>query len=640
MQVRVSSPVALAGAVILCLTVLIQTGCAPKAVPEPQWEQDARALLDQADSQLAKRQYDTAAKTLEGFLYKYPTSRSRDRALFRLGDIRLVLRDFTGATKYYREIIQQYPSSPLILQARYRLGTCYFEMKDYDLAIANLSDRSKITDPSQLKRIAEMLAVAYLAKKSYLPAVRELATLAETAQTEQQKTGYRERVRELIEKNLTEDDLRVLSSDRTYPADLAILRLAGLMLEKRQFKDAVSLAKTFLDRFPGHTEKMRAEMLISEATSRMAAARYVIGVLLPQTGPAAPFGEQVLKGVQLAVHAYNLQNPDDRIELIVRDTEGSPDKAIAGLKDLASKGVIAVIGPLLSRNAEALAPELDKLQIPAITPAASSEGIGKLSPWLFRNALTNYSQALAAAKYSLDKGLKKFVLLYPDDAYGKDLARLFTKELDHKAEILASIPYPSDVKDFGPYIRRLIEIDLRSRKIQIPDDDGERKKLFQTYTPGFDAMYMPGYAERVGLLIPQLAFYNITGVAMIGSNNWHSPDLLERAGRHADGAVFTDGFFPESESSEIKAVIEAYRSAYHEEPDILSGQAYDATAMVAALLKQRKDTPVAIRDGLLGTKDFLGISGTTTFAGSGEAQKKLFMITVENGKFVLSPGVK
>jgi branched-chain amino acid transport system substrate-binding protein len=638
MHSRISFSAAVVCAALLCCVVLIQSGCVPKAVPEPQWERDARALLDQADALFAKRQYDAATKTLEGFLYKYPTSRSRDRALFRLGDIRLVLRDFSGAVKYYREVLQEYPASPLILQARYRLGTCYFELKDYDLAIANLSDRSRITDPTQLKRIAEMLAVAYLAKKSYLPAARELATLAETAQTDQQKAGYQERVRELIEKNLTNDDLGSLSAESKYPADLALLRLAGVMLDKRQFKDAISMAKSFLDRFPVHPEKTRAEMIINDATSRMTTARYVIGVLLPITGNFAPFGDQALRGAQLAVHDYNLQNPDDRIEIIVRDTEGLPDKAIAGFKDLASKGVVAVIGPLLSREAEALVPELEKNKLPVVTPAAPGEGIGKLSPWLFRNALTNYGQALAAARYSLDKGLKKFVICYPDDAYGKDLARLFTRELDHKAEILVSISYPSDVKDFGPYIRKLIEIDLRSRKIPIPDDDGERKKLFQVYTPGFDAIYMPGHAERVGLLIPQLAFYNITGVAMIGSNNWHSADLLERAGRHADGSVFTDGFFLESDAPAIKAVVEAYRSAYHEEPDFLSGQAYDAMAMVAALLKQRRDTPLAVRDGLLGLKDFPGISGITTFAGTGEAQKKLFMITVENGKFVLAPG--
>jgi ABC-type branched-subunit amino acid transport system substrate-binding protein len=181
----------------------------------------------------------------------------------------------------------------------------------------------------------------------------------------------------------------------------------------------------------------------------------------------------------------------------------------------------------------------------------------------------------------------------------------------------------------------VIEIDLRAQKIPIPEDDQERKTLFSMYKPGFDALYLPGYAERVGLLIPQLAFYNMGGIAMIGSNSWHTPELLERADRYAEGAVFPDGFSVENPDPAARAMVEAYRSAYQEEPDILSAQAYDAVQMVLTLLRERKDTPTAIQEGLLTLANFPGVSGLTTFRGSGEAEKQLFFITVESGKFVL-----
>jgi ABC-type branched-subunit amino acid transport system substrate-binding protein len=376
-------------------------------------------------------------------------------------------------------------------------------------------------------------------------------------------------------------------------------------------------------------------MLINEATSRLSAPRYLIGALVPQSGQGAFFGDRVLKGIQLAVHAYNLKEPDNRVEVIVKDTEGSPEKAVAALTELAHKGVVAAIGPLLTKEAEAIAPVLEKLQVPVITPAASGPGIGQLSPWLFRNALTNATQAAAAAQYAVNQKLKRFVIFYPDDPYGKDLTRLFTKELMRKAEILASIAYDPETKDFGPYIRKVIEIDLRSQKIPIPEDDQERKKLFEIYKPSFDALYLPGYADRVGLLIPQLAFYNMSGIAMIGSNNWHAPELLERADRYAEGAVFPDGFAAENPDPASRSMVEAYRSAYQEEPDILSAQAYDAVQMVISIIQERKDTPAAIKEGLLGLKDFPGVSGLTTFRGTGEAEKKIFFIGVEGGKFVL-----
>jgi len=184
----------------------------------------------------------------------------------------------------------------------------------------------------------------------------------------------------------------------------------------------------------------------------------------------------------------------------------------------------------------------------------------------------------------------------------------------------------------------VIEIDLRSRRIPIPEDEAERKKLFLDFVPSFSALYLPGHADKVGLLIPQLAYYNIKNIAIIGSNDWHSVDLIERADKYAEGAVFTDGFFPESDDPAIKPVIDAYYSAYQEYPDILSAQAYDAAMMVFSLLKERKDTPLSIRDGLLAMKDYPGISGDTTFPGFGEASKKIYFIVVQDGKFVLNSG--
>jgi len=627
-------PVTVLTAILLLIALTASLGCAPALAPEPQWEKDAQALIDHAETRFAKKQYEQASKAIEGFFTSYPESRHTDRALSLMGEIQLANRNYKQALNYYKKLIEKYPSSSLIAEAKYKIGLCYFELKDYDLAIDNLADRSKIAEPAKLRRIAEMLSAAYIIKQNYPAALREFMYLADNA-PENQRPGYRDRVREIVEKNLSEIDLKTLAAGTAYPSDIALLRLAALQIEQRNFNDAIRGAKTFLERYPAHPEKTRAEMLLAGATAGLTAPRYSLGVLVPQTGQASIFGERVLRGIQLAVLSYNTNNPDNRVELIVKDTEGSPDKAVAALGELAAKNVVAVIGPLLSREVEALAPSLAKFQLPVFTPTAPGAGLTELSPWIFRNALTNVTQASAAAEYGLKKNLRKFVIFAPDDPYGRDLTRVFTRDLAKKAEILATITYPPETNDFGPYIRKLIEIDFRSQKIPIPDDDKERKKLFQMYVPTFDALYLPGYAEKVGLLLPQLAFYNITGKPIIGSNNWHTPDLIERAGRHAEGAVIVDGFYPENQEPAVKAVLDAYRSAYQDEPDNLSAQAYDAAAMVLMLLKEKKDTPASIKEGLLNLRDFPGISGSTSFVGSGESQKKLFLITIEDGKFTL-----
>lgn len=617
----------------LLALALPQPGCAPKMPPEPEWEKQAREVLDQAEALYSGKQYDQAATLADAFLVRYPGSRHRDRAYHLLGNTRIQKRDYRQALSYFTEIIERFPASPYIPDAKFKIGKCYFELKEYDLAVPNLEDRSRIEDPAKLLMISEMLSHAYTVRADYPLALREYVFLAGSAQNAKQRAGYRERVRQIVDTRLTGEQLADLASGTSWPADLARLRLAAFLIQERRYREAARVSESFLDQFPAHPERTRGEMLLNEATARQAEPRYLVGALLPRTGQLAFFGDRVLKGAELAVHTYNSENPDNRVELVVQDTAGLPDKAVSALSELASKRVVAGIGPITTREEEAMAPVLENLQIPIVRPAASRSGFMARTNWIFRNALTIDSQARKAAQYALGSNLERFVILYPDEPYGKDLSQLFIQELEQRAEIVAAVAYPPDTKDFGPYIRKIMGIDMRARKIEIPEDEDERKQLFADYSPGFDALYMPGYAERVGLLIPQLAFYNITGVAMIGSDNWHSRALIERAGRYAEGAVFVDGFFAESSDPMIKNFVDSYRSAYQEDPDILSAQGYDAAMMIFSQLKERRETPSDVREGLLLMQDWTGITGPATFSGSGEAQKKLFLIKIENGRF-------
>ena len=179
---RISSALIPLLLVLAFAATLVPMGCAPALRPEPEWEKNARIQLEQAEMMFSKRQYDQAAKTAEAFLALYPKSRYRDRALGLMGEIRLTRRDYRQALGYFKELIENYPSSSLIPEARYKLGLCYFELKEYDLAVANLADGSKIKDPVTLPRISEMLSVAYVNRKNYPLAVKAVDCLADSAQ--------------------------------------------------------------------------------------------------------------------------------------------------------------------------------------------------------------------------------------------------------------------------------------------------------------------------------------------------------------------------------------------------------------------------------------------------------------------------
>ena len=92
---RTSMKVCIAVFVGVITALFVLTSCAAKLPPEAPWEKDARALLDQAEKGLSRRQYSKAEALLSAFDTKYSESRQMDRALYLRGEIRLARRDYS-----------------------------------------------------------------------------------------------------------------------------------------------------------------------------------------------------------------------------------------------------------------------------------------------------------------------------------------------------------------------------------------------------------------------------------------------------------------------------------------------------------------------------------------------------------------
>ncbi|MBC8157868.1 MAG: ABC transporter substrate-binding protein, partial [Alphaproteobacteria bacterium] len=77
-----------------------------------------------------------------------------------------------------------------------------------------------------------------------------------------------------------------------------------------------------------------------------------VGVLLPLTGPQAAIGKSLLNAAQLALFDF----ADDKFELVVHDTEGTPDGAARAMAMAISDRASLVLGPLLAPSVRAVSP--------------------------------------------------------------------------------------------------------------------------------------------------------------------------------------------------------------------------------------------------------------------------------------------
>src|ERR1700731_455854 len=132
----------------------------------------------------------------------------------------------------------------------------------------------------------------------------------------------------------------------------------------------------------------------------------LIGYLPALTGPSSSTGIGINRGTVLAVEEINKAGGIDgrHIELIVRDTQSDPTKAVNAATELTRRHKVHVIwGPLNSGEALAATPLIARDGVPQMHPCwVDALTDVKKYPLAFRNAPTNQQIGGAANHYVVD----------------------------------------------------------------------------------------------------------------------------------------------------------------------------------------------------------------------------------------------
>jgi branched-chain amino acid transport system substrate-binding protein len=237
----------------------------------------------------------------------------------------------------------------------------------------------------------------------------------------------------------------------------------------------------------------------------------------------------------------------------------------------------------------------------------------------------------------------RLAVLYPDTVYGRELMRLFTQEVRQQdGEIIATEAYKEGDTDFRAVIAKLKAEDLRKYGLEVPVQNdptkpapqkGGKKTKRMLYSPGFDAVFIPGRSLDVGLMAAQLAFHDIV-VPLLGTNGWNTPDFARVADRSIDGSVFVDGFFADSASPVVREFVERYRKRFQATPSLFAAQGYDAARVVVEAIKRGATSGEAVHEYLMSQHDLPALNGPSGFSQDGTLNRRLFLIQVKQGKFV------
>jgi branched-chain amino acid transport system substrate-binding protein len=360
-----------------------------------------------------------------------------------------------------------------------------------------------------------------------------------------------------------------------------------------------------------------------------------IGFLPALTGPSSSTGVAINRGTVLAVDEINKAGGVNgrKIELITRDTQSDPTKAVNATAELTQREKVHVLwGPLNSGEALAASPLGARAGVPQLDPCWVDSLIDvKKYPRAFRIAPSNQQVGGAANHYVTDVlKVKKVAVIGDTTGYGTASVEAYVPMLKAKG---ATVVYQGDTDAANPDLKPEL---LRMR------DAGAEVIMPWSVNAGFLARILNTRGE-MGWDVP------VVGQTTLGSGQTKA--LLEKPENW--NKVYQNNFRPCSYDASGKlpprtaAFVDKLRANKIEMGDTLLwwiAIGYDTPNLIAAAVKEAGSTPEEITKYLNGVKNYPGIYGTFSWTPelhNGYPDDEVVMCAANSfrdGAFNLAPG--
>ena len=348
-----------------------------------------------------------------------------------------------------------------------------------------------------------------------------------------------------------------------------------------------------------------------EATAAAQAAdgQVRIALILPLTaqGNAGLAAQSMKNAAEMALAEFKVSN----VQLLVKDDGGSPQGAQSAAQQAISEGAEIIVGPLFAQSVSAAGQVARSRNIPVI---AFSTDASVAARGVYLLSFLPETDVRRIVSYAASRGKRSFAALMPDNAYGTVVEAAFQQEVArHGGRVVVLEKYPHDANRTAEAVRRVAQAAGQIDSIFIPDSPDAVPQVAQALAAnGVDL-------KRVQLL----------GTGLWGDDTRISSEKL------LDG-----GWYPSPEQTGFRNFSGRYRARYGQDPVRTATLAYDAVALVAALVKtqgmQRFSEQV-----LTNPSGFAGIDGVFRFRPEGTNERGLAVLRVTpSGGQVISPAPK
>ncbi|MFA9380310.1 MAG: ABC transporter substrate-binding protein [Acetanaerobacterium sp.] len=341
-----------------------------------------------------------------------------------------------------------------------------------------------------------------------------------------------------------------------------------------------------------------------------------IGVISPNTGTVAAYGEAVTNGIKLAVEEINASGGvlDGRELNVVdyMDDKGDSTEGANSFNKLVSDGVSAILGSVTSGVTAGIATLADEQGMLLLTPTATADTITEGYDSVFRTCFRDSYQGEMVAKFAAEKlGVKKVAVLYASgDPYSAGLYEAFKAACDTYGLELVSTESSSSTDD----------TDYNTQLTNIAASDAE-------------LLFAPYYYGSIGpYVVPQARAAGFTGY-MVGADGWDGTiaTMVDDKSLY-DNTYFTNHYAADDPSDVVQNFVTAYGEKFDPASlNALAALAYDSVYMLAqAIDTAGSDDTAAIVEAMTGMS-FSGVTGSFTLDESGTPAKSVAIIEYKDG---------
>lgn len=379
--------------------------------------------------------------------------------------------------------------------------------------------------------------------------------------------------------------------------------------------------------------QVKAEEWMTQYDARGGVRAARVGLLVPLTGRAAKVGKEIMNAAQLAL--FDFAGP--RYELLPYDTKSTAEGAIEAVRYAISDGVSIIIGPLLSKSAQAISPFLQAANVNAL---AFTNDFAAASSNVFVLGVRPEEEVERIINFAAIQGSTRFALLAPADEYGIRIRSAFEKAVRDNAVGLSKIIQFSGSDDLAQTIRSMADYDERRKELlqQRNQLKGKTDKLSMKAlkrlglleTIGdtdFDALLVAAGGKSLQSIAAHLPYYDVDPkkVRILGTSLWNANWV------HAEPALL-GGWFASTSVKNRSEFVAQFKSVYNHAPNRLATLAYDAVALSAVLADENGDADYS-RETLTDPAGFLGRDGIFRLHPWGLAERGLSIMQVQQKGF-------